>query len=184
MNLENLADTLLRNLPDAVIVSDAEGVIGFWNAGAERIFGFAAGEALGRTLDIIVPERLRQRHWAGYVETMRTGCTRYGAGDLLSVPATAKDGRRLSIQFSILLLQDDDGRIAGSAAVLRDVTTEFEKRRALEREIAECRNAAAGRGAEGGHAGAGLGCPEHWRRLHAPADPSARVGPVWLPKAE
>src|SRR3546814_10063811 len=88
MNLDGLGDVLLRDLPDAVIVSDAEGIIRLWNAGAERIFGFPAAEALGRSLDIIIPERLRERHWSGYAETMRTGVTRYGAGALLSVPAT------------------------------------------------------------------------------------------------
>lgn len=189
MRLESLGEALLRDLPDAVIVADAEGTIRFWNPGAERIFGFPAAEALGRSLDIIIPERLRDRHWAGYATTMRTGATRYGAGDLLSVPAIRKDGGKLSIQFSIVLLKDRDGRADGIAAVLRDVTGDFEKRRALERELAECRR--AGRGATAAaydagpdQSGASLGCPEHWRRLHAPANPSARIGPPWLPRAE
>src|SRR3546814_9616571 len=88
-----------------------------------------------------MPARLGGGTWSGYAGTMRTGVTRYGAGDLLSVPATHRDGRRLSIQFSILLLKDGEGRVEGSAAVLRDVTGDFEKRRALEREVAELRRA-------------------------------------------
>lgn len=181
MNLDRLADTLLRELPDALMVSDADGVIRHWNAGAERIFGFAAGEALGRSLDIIIPERLRERHWAGYAQTMRSGRSRYGAGDLLSVPALHKDGRILSVQFSIMILRDPAGRPEGMAAILRDVTRDFEKRRSLERELAERRRAAA---AEDEHAGAALGCPEHWHRLHGPSDGTTRIGPAWLPKAE
>lgn len=176
---DTLAEALLRGLPDALVVSDAKGAIRHWNAGAERVFGFAAAEALGCSLDMIIPEKLRARHWAGYAETMRTGTSRYGAGDLLSVPALHKDGRRLSIQFSILILRDASGRPEAIAAVMRDVTAEFESRRALERELAECRRAVAEQEAE--TAGAALGCPAHWRRLHRP---SARVGPEWLPRAE
>lgn len=179
MTLDALADAVLHGLPDALVVSDAEGVVRHWNAGAERIFGFAPAEALGRSLDIIIPEKLRARHWAGYAETMRTGTSRYGAGDLLSVPALHKDGRRLSIQFSVLILRDAAGRPEAVAALMRDVTAEFESRRALERELAECRRALAEQEAEA--SGAALGCPAHWRRLHRPG---ARVGPEWLPRAE
>lgn len=185
MNLDRLPEILLRDLPDALIVSDVDGVIRFWNAGAERVFGFAAAAAVGRSLDIIIPERLRDRHWAGYAETMRSGRTRYGAGDLLAVPALHAQGHLLSIQFSIVILRDDSGRPTGTAAVLRDVTRDFDARKALERELAVFRRAA--RPADDGSAGAGasLGCPEHWRRLHGPvADPAARVGPPWLPRAE
>lgn len=178
----DLAEALLHGLPDALVVSDAEGIIRHWNAGAERIFGFPAAEAAGRSLDIIIPEKLRARHWAGYAETMRTGASRYGAGDLLSVPALHRDGRRLSIQFSILILRGGDGRPNGMAAVMRDVTAEFESRRALERQLAECRRALAEEAAEAG--GAALGCPVHWRRLQRPPRPGERPGPTWLPRAE
>ena len=128
--------TLIRDMPDAVIYADGEGVIRFWNGGAERIFGFAAAEAVGQPLDIIIPEGLRARHWAGFDETMRTGRSRYGAGDLLAVPAMRKDGARISIEFTVLPFRDEAGPMLGIAAVLRDVTRRFEEMRALRRQLA------------------------------------------------
>jgi len=112
-------------------------VIQFWNGSAERIFGFAEAEALGQTLDIIIPESLRGRHWQGYTATMQSGNTRYGAGEILAVPAMRKDGRRVSIEFTILPFRDDAGRMEGIAAILRDVTVRFEETRALRRQLAE-----------------------------------------------
>jgi PAS domain S-box-containing protein len=126
-----LGGALLHSMSDAIIASDREGRITFWNPGAERIFGFSPGEAIGQSLDLIVPERLRERHWTGYTEVMRTGESRYGHGDLLSVPALRKDGARLSIEFTIVPLKDDAGAMIGMAAILRDVTARFEEMRAL-----------------------------------------------------
>lgn len=136
INLERLALSLVRDAPDAIIYADSQGIIRFWNRGAERIFGFAAEEATGQTLDIIVPEGLRARHWAGYDKTMQSGNTRYGAGEILAVPAMRKDGRRISIEFTILPFRDDAGRMTGIAAILRDVTARFEEMRALRRQLA------------------------------------------------
>lgn len=143
MNLDNLAHRLIEDMPDALIVSDAEERIHVWNGGAERIFGFTAAEALGQRLEIIIPENLRKRHSDGYAETMATGKTRYGAGDLLAVPALHKDGRRISIQFSILPIRGEDGSLDGIAAILRDVTADFEERKQLRRDLAACRKLAA-----------------------------------------
>jgi PAS domain S-box-containing protein len=109
----------------------------FGNLGAERVFGFAEAEALGQSLDIIIPEGLRARHWAGYSATMQSGSTRYGTGEILAVPALRKDGRRISIEFTILPFRDDAGRMEGIAAILRDVTVRFEETRALRRQLAE-----------------------------------------------
>jgi PAS domain S-box-containing protein len=133
---ERFCQTLVREMPDAVVYADGEGVIRLWNAGAERVFGFAAADAVGKSLDIIIPEGLRARHWAGFAATMRTGKSRYGAGDLLAVPALRADGTRLSIEFTILPFRDAGGRMLGIAAVLRDVTTRFEEMRALRRQLA------------------------------------------------
>jgi PAS domain S-box-containing protein len=127
---------LVREAPDAIVYADAEGRIRFWNRGAERIFGFREDEALGQSLDIIIPPSLRERHWNGYDETMRSGRTRYGAGDLLAVPALRKDGTRISIEFTILPFHDAAGRIAGIAAFLRDVTKRFEEMKALRQKLA------------------------------------------------
>lgn len=126
---------MVREMPDAVIYSDADGQIRFWNAGAARIFGFTEAEALGQSLDIIIPENLRQRHWAGYDETMRTGRTRYGSGDVLAVPAIRKDGTRISVEFTVVPFRDATGAITGIAAVLRDVTARFEEMKRLRRNL-------------------------------------------------
>ena len=128
--------TLAREAPDAIVYADAEGVIAFWNKGAERLFGFSEAEALGKTLDIIIPEALRKRHWDGYAETVRSGTTRYASGDLLAVPALRKDGTRLSVEFTILPFRDRDGRILGIAATLRDVTKQFEELKTLRKQAA------------------------------------------------
>ena len=135
MDREQIARKLFEGMPDALVVADRKGIIRVWNGGAERIFGFAEGEALGQSLDIITPERLRERHWIGYEATMRTGQTKYGAGDLLSVPAIRKDGAQISIQFSIVPLRGEDGGLQAVAAIMRDVTEDFEERKRLRRAL-------------------------------------------------
>jgi PAS domain S-box-containing protein len=135
MDRNQMARKLFEGMPDALVVADREGIIRVWNGGAERIFGFAEGEALGQSLDIITPERLRERHWIGYEATMRTGQTKYGAGDLLSVPAIRKNGAQISIQFSIVPLRGEDGDLQAVAAIMRDVTEDFEERKRLRRAI-------------------------------------------------
>lgn len=135
MDREQIARKLFEGLPDALVVADRKGIIRVWNGGAERIFGFSEGEALGQSLDIITPERLRERHWIGYEATMRTGQTKYGAGDLLSVPAIRKDGAQISIQFSIVPLRGEDGDLQAVAAIMRDVTEDFEERKRLRRAL-------------------------------------------------
>ena len=129
-------DNLVADCPDAVIYADAAGRIRFWNRSATRIFGFEPDEALGQTLDLIVPESLRARHWEGYNRVMAGGESRYGIGDLLAVPAMRKDGKRISIEFTVLPLRDDGGALLGIAAFLRDATARFEELRALRRELA------------------------------------------------
>jgi PAS domain S-box-containing protein len=135
--------TLAREAPDAIVYADAAGLIAFWNKGAERIFGFSEAEVMGKSLDIVIPENLRKRHWDGFSETVRTGKTRYGAGDVLAVPALRKDGTRISIEFTILPFVDRAGRILGMAAILRDVTKRFEEMKALRKELATQRTATA-----------------------------------------
>ena len=132
-----LAWQVVHEAGDAVIVADREGVIRLWNRRAEEMFGYSASEALGRTLDIIIPERHRERHWEGYRRVMATGETKYGRGSLLSVPALRKDGSRLSVEFTIILLKGDDGQVEGIAAVMRDVTERWQQERALRERIAE-----------------------------------------------
>lgn len=135
--------TIVREAPDAVVCADPQGLVTFWNKAAERIFGFSEPEAVGKSLDIIIPENLRQRHWSGYSATMQTGKTRYGAGDVLAVPAMRKDGVRISVEFTILPVRDQVGRILGIAAIMRDVTKRFEEAKGLRKELAACRESAA-----------------------------------------
>ena len=133
----NLGKEILASEADAILMADRQGFICFWNPGAVRIFGFTAEEAVGASLDLIIPERLRGRHREGYERVMATGKTRYGAGDLLAVPAMTKDGHQISVEFKIVLIHDTDQGIVGIAAILRDVTARFEEMRRLKRELAE-----------------------------------------------
>jgi PAS domain S-box-containing protein len=138
MDLSRLAaDAILAAAADAVVVTDRDGIIQVWNPGAERIFGHRADEALGQSLDLIIPERLRARHWEGFRRVMATGESHYGAGDLLSVPGVRKDGQRISLEFTIVPLKDAQGRMWGLAAVMRDVTSRFEEIRGLKKKLAE-----------------------------------------------
>jgi PAS domain S-box-containing protein len=129
-------ERLVAAIGDALIATDAAGKVVLWNPAAERLFGFTREEALGRSMDMIIPERLRQRHWDGYEKTMESGVTKYGT-DLLKVPALAKDGRQLSIAFTVAMLPGPDGKPAAIAAVIRDETARFQEERALRKRIAE-----------------------------------------------
>ena len=121
----------VAHAPDAVVIVDAAGTVCYWNDGAAHIFGYGPDEMVGSTLDAIIPERLRQRHDEGFHAAMARGSTRYGAADLLAVPARHADGRTVSIEFSVVLLETDDGSVGHVAAILRDVT----ERRAREQEL-------------------------------------------------
>ncbi|QGZ40941.1 PAS domain S-box-containing protein [Pseudoduganella flava] len=129
-------EQLVRAIGDGVIVCDAAGAITFWNDAATRIFGFTADDALGKSLDLIIPERQRQRHWDGYHKTMATGETRYGH-DLLRVPAVHKEGKPLSIAFTVALLHDAAGAVSAIVAVVRDETARWNDERALRARIRE-----------------------------------------------
>lgn len=132
-----LARLLLSTRSDAIIAADRDGVIRFWNPGAERIFGYTRDEAVGCSLDLIIPERLRARHWDGFRHAMASGQSRYGEGDVLAVPALRKDGATISVEFTIVPLKDDAGAIIGMGAVMRDVTRRFNELRALKLQLAE-----------------------------------------------
>ncbi|HWX11223.1 MAG TPA: PAS domain S-box protein [Trinickia sp.] len=129
-------DQLVAAIGDAIIVSDTEGRITFWNPAAERVFGFTEDEAIGKSLDLIIPQRLQGRHWDGYQKTMQTGQTRYG-NDVLKVPAAHKDGHALSIAFTVALLYSAPGQLSGIVAVIRDETGRFQEERNLRKRLAE-----------------------------------------------
>lgn len=138
-----LAQSVLSTRSDAIVAADRAGIVRFWNPGAERIFGHTGNDAIGHSLDLIIPERLRQRHWDGYRRTMETGMSRYGDGDVLAVPALRKDGTIVSIEFTIVPLKDERGRMIGVAAIMRDVTGRFEELRTLRRQVADAKKSIA-----------------------------------------
>lgn len=139
---------VVEALSDAIVAADPSGAIGLWNPAAERLFGYTPEEAIGGSLDLIIPERLRARHWAGYQKTMATGETRY-AHDVLGVPAVHKDGRALSIAFTVALLRDAQGKAAGIVAVIRDETARFAEERNLRKRLDELVGTMASRHSQG-----------------------------------
>ena len=143
-NLETPIDyqRLVEVIGDAIVVADTSGAIDLWNPAAERLFGFTRAEVLGNSLDLIIPERLRERHWAGFAQTMASGETRY-AHDVLRVPAVHKDGRPLSIAFTVGLLYGQQREVTGIVAVIRDETSRYAEERNLHKRLAELEGPAA-----------------------------------------
>ena len=140
-----LINEIMQTAPDAILYADADGLIRLWNQGAERLFGFTEAEALGQSLDLIIPENLRQRHWDGYYKVMKTGQSHYQT-DLLSAPATTREGQRLSTEFSMVLLKDEQGQPKGVAAIMRDVSERWQREKELKQKIATLQEAASLKG--------------------------------------
>jgi PAS domain S-box-containing protein len=140
LDVTDLSRRILALAPEAIMFADRLGIIRLWNHGAERIFGYSASDAIGQSLDLIIPEKLRQRHWDGYHKTMATGETRYGTA-LLAVPALHQNSARLSTEFSIVMLTDDEGQPIGVAAILRDVTERHQKEKMLRDRLADLEEA-------------------------------------------
>ncbi|MEO6408069.1 MAG: PAS domain S-box protein [Burkholderiaceae bacterium] len=129
-------NALVAAIGDAIVVSDAQGAITLWSPAAERLFGHTEAEALGQSLDIIIPERLRKRHWDGYDKTMETGITKYGH-DVLRVPAINKQGTPMSIAFTVAMLYTSDNKVSAIIAVIRDETDRFNADRALKKRLSD-----------------------------------------------
>jgi PAS domain S-box-containing protein len=132
---DDLPIRILDGSPDAILICDRSGIVRYWNAAAERVFGFSTTEVLGASMNLIIPQRLRARHWAGWEAAIRTGITRYADGHLLAVPALHKDGRQISIEFSIQLVKHADGQIDCVVAVIRDVTERYVEHKALRTQL-------------------------------------------------
>lgn len=138
-----LYQRIVEDSPVAILFADPDGKIRLWNAGAEAMFGYPAQEALGQSLDLIVPERQRARHWEGWARVMASGVTKYGR-DALAVPAMRKDGSRISIEFNIVLLRAPGGALLGAAALIQDVTARWQKQKEMNARLAALEARAAG----------------------------------------
>jgi len=133
-------ESFIQAAGDAIIAVGKDGKIILWNPAAQRVFGFTAADAVGQSLDLIIPERFRERHWNGFHQVMLSGQTRYGA-DVLRVPALHKDGRALSIAFTVALVDSaNDSRTI--VAIVRDETQRWNEEREMRRRLAEFENPA------------------------------------------
>jgi PAS domain S-box-containing protein len=127
---------LVRETGDAILVCDRDGIITFWNDAASDLFGRTEGQAVGSSLDVIIPSKHRRRHWDGWHAAIARGSTKYSA-ELLRVPAEHADGRRLSIAFTVTLLRNPHGEVESVAAIIRDETEARQERLALEARVRE-----------------------------------------------
>jgi PAS domain S-box-containing protein len=144
-DMSALGAAVLSTQSDAIVAANKEGIIIYWNPGAERMFGYDSGQALGQSLDIIIPERLRKRHWEGFAHVMNGGRSRYESGDVLAVPAVRRDGTQISVEFTLVPLRGDAGVLTGLAAIMRDVTKRFEEIRGLKKRLADTAGPAGSR---------------------------------------
>jgi PAS domain S-box-containing protein len=131
-----LSQALIDQLADAVIFADREGLIQVWNAGAEAVFGYPAEQALGRRLDLLIPERLRSAHWAAFDAAVDTGQMKHGRGSM-TTRSMHKDGSDLYVDLSFALVKDEAGRALGSVSVARDITSRFRAEKETRKRLAE-----------------------------------------------
>jgi PAS domain S-box-containing protein len=131
---ESLCEIIVGESSDAIMFADRQGLIRLWNRGAERMFGYGAAEALGKSLDLIIPENLRNRHWDGFFRVMESGESRYST-EMLSAPALRKDGTRISTEFAMVMVKGSDGSVLGVAAVIRDVSARWLREKELKERI-------------------------------------------------
>ncbi|MEI7818108.1 MAG: PAS domain S-box protein [Desulfuromonadales bacterium] len=134
MSFEWLSQQIVRENRDAIMFADRDGAIRLWNKGAEAMFGYSAEEAEGKSLDLIIPENLRGRHWEGYHKVMASGETRYGT-ELLSAPGIRKDGSRLSLEFSMVIVRSVDDDVLGTGAIIRDITARWQKEKTIKERL-------------------------------------------------
>jgi PAS domain S-box-containing protein len=138
-----LSELLCEQAPDAFVFADVSGAIRLWNPSAERLFGYAATEAMGSNLDMIIPERFRNAHWRGFERAIETGATKY-AGRTLTTRGAHKDGRTLYVALTFSLVRDGDGKIIGALAIARDCTESYLAEKALRERLSEAEAKAAG----------------------------------------
>jgi PAS domain S-box-containing protein len=132
----NLFQAIVERAPDAIIFADRDGAIRVWNRGAETLFGYSAAEVLGNSLDVIIPERLRQAHWEGFRRAVDSGQTKYG-GRVLTTRSVHKNGTKLYVDLSFGLVSDEAGAVVGAFAIGRDCTARYLADAALRARVAE-----------------------------------------------
>lgn len=134
--LESSAIHILRSMPEAVIFCDLEGVIRVWNTGAEKVFGWPAAEAVGQSLDLIIPERMRKAHWDGFNQAISRGGVKPGRTSMIT-RSLHKSAEFIYVDMSFEMVRDDTGQMLGSLAVARDATQRFNEEKALRKQLAE-----------------------------------------------
>ncbi len=134
--LETLARHAVEQSPDGIVFADREGIIHLWNGGAVRIFGYSAVEALGHSLNLVVPERFREAHWSGYLRAMADGRTKY-AGQAMATRSTRKDGTTVYVELTFAILRDELGNVLGALAHVRDITERYTQERDLRKRVTE-----------------------------------------------
>jgi PAS domain S-box-containing protein len=143
MTTESLPfEAILEQLPDPTIFADLEGAIRVWNAAATGMFGHTAAEALGQSLDLIIPERFREQHWTGFDRALAAGDTKY-RGQLLTTRSVSKDGATIYLEMAFAILKDAEGKALGALAQCRDVTERFERERAARQAARDTEQAPA-----------------------------------------
>ncbi len=132
---DSLSELILEQAAEAVVYANRQGVVERWNAAATRMFGYTAAEALGQSLDLMIPEHLRKAHWRGFDATMAKGKTRLGGRPTLT-RGLHKSGQKLYVEMSFALVVDAASEPLGSVAVARDVTERVEREKAAASETA------------------------------------------------
>jgi PAS domain S-box-containing protein len=133
---EALAPWLLRSIPEALVFCDLQGQIRYWNAGAEQVFGWSAQEALGQSLDLIIPERMRKAHWEGFDQAIARGGVKPGRSAMMT-RSLHKTQESIYVEMSFSMVSDATGRLIGSLAVAREATARFTEEKALRKQLAE-----------------------------------------------
>jgi PAS domain S-box-containing protein len=123
-----LLSAILEQTADAVIFADTAGAVRIWNAAATALFGYSKEEIIAAGMDVIIPEKLRAAHWAGFRRAMDTGSTRL-AGRPTITRATHKSGARMYVEMSFAVVRAGDGTVLGAVAVARDATDRYERER-------------------------------------------------------
>lgn len=134
-----LSQLIIESMPEALIFSDPEGAIKIWNAGATSLFGYTPEDALGRSLNLIIPDHLRKAHWDGFHQAIMRGSTTHGRRSAIT-RALHKAGQQLYVDMSFSVVGDNDGKIIGALAIARDATERYVEERNLRRQLAEMKS--------------------------------------------